>query len=156
MKLATLLYIKNQKGEYLLQRRAKNPNRNLLSPPGGKLDIENAESPPECAVREAYEECSLETKTEDWKLIGIITEKNFPEIGSIMIFLMQYRKSVDDLPSDCVEGSYHFIHPENFREHELPQTDKKYIWNNVLNYSGDIFYLRLDCSDYPEIKELKN
>lgn len=156
MKLATLLYIKNHKGEYLLQKRTKNPNKDLLSPPGGKLDIENAESPPECAVREALEECSFTSKKEDWKLMGIVTEKNFPEIGSIMIFLMKYLKLTNELPLACNEGSYQFVHPENFDNYELPQTDCKFIWNKVLNYNGEIFYMSLDCSDYPEIKEMKN
>ena len=88
MKLATLLYIHNSKGEYLLMNRKKNPNKGLLSPPGGKLHTDEAESPSACAVREAMEECSMKSAEGDWSLTGIITEKNFPDAGNIMIFLM--------------------------------------------------------------------
>ena len=59
MKLATLLYIKNDNGDYLLLERVKHPNKGLLSPAGGKLDVHLAESPVECAVREAQEEIGL-------------------------------------------------------------------------------------------------
>ena len=69
MKLATLLYIKNDNGDYLLLERVKNPNKGLFSPPGVKLDVHLAESPIECAVREANEECGIESNNEDWKLI---------------------------------------------------------------------------------------
>jgi ADP-ribose pyrophosphatase YjhB (NUDIX family) len=37
MKLATLLYIRNSVGEYLLMKRKRNPNQGLLSPPGGNF-----------------------------------------------------------------------------------------------------------------------
>ena len=62
MKLATLLYIRNSKGEYLLMERRRDPNKGLMSPPGGKLDMEKAESPTACALREAYEECRIKGK----------------------------------------------------------------------------------------------
>ncbi|MBV6480010.1 MAG: hypothetical protein HGGPFJEG_02824 [Ignavibacteria bacterium] len=155
MKLATLLYIKNQKGEYLLQKRLKNPNKDLYSPPGGKLDLPSAESPDACAVREAFEECRLVTKNEDWKLIGILTEKNFPGTGSIMIFLMKYAKLHNELPLPCAEGTHYFIHPDNFHNYELPHTDRKFIWDKVLSYDNEVFFLNLDCTYYPDVKEIK-
>ena len=69
--------------------RLKDPNKGLMSPPGGKLIEEIAETPAECAAREGFEECKIISKPEDWKLMGIISEKNFPGIGNIMIFLME-------------------------------------------------------------------
>lgn len=154
MKLATLLYIKNSKGEYLLMKRRREPNKGLMSPPGGKLHTETAESPSACAVREANEECRIISSGKDWRLRGIITEKSFPGAGNIMIFLMEYRKLLDKVPPECNEGSFCFIHPENLEKHDIPLTDKLFIWDKILNEDGIVFIESLDCTDYPEIKKI--
>ena len=151
MKLATLLYIKNRKGEYLLMDRLKNPNKGMMSPPGGKLISEDAETPAECAAREAFEECKIISKTEDWKLIGIISEKNFPGIGNIMIFLMEYKILLNELPEKCNEGEFFFIHPDKFYEYDIPVTDREFMWEKILKSKGELFMMSLDCTNYPEL-----
>jgi 8-oxo-dGTP diphosphatase len=151
MKLATLLYIKNQKGEYLLMERLKDPNKGLMSPPGGKLKTEDPETPAECAAREAYEECKIISKPDDWELTGIISEKNFPGMGNIMLFLMEYKLSLDILPEKCNEGEFFFIHPENFLNYDLPVTDKLFLWEKILNRNGEMIMMKLDCSNYPDV-----
>lgn len=155
MKLATLLYIENESGEYLLMERLKNPNKGLLSPPGGKLEMDTAESPLQCAIREAKEECGFDSIDSDWKLCGIITEKEYPHIGNVMIFLMKYKKKIQTLPADIDEGIFIFIHPNDFDFHNIPETDKKFIWSRIFNETESPFFLSLDCSDFPEIKEIK-
>ncbi|MCY7361213.1 MAG: NUDIX domain-containing protein [Ignavibacteria bacterium] len=152
MKLATLLYIKNSKNEYLLMERLKEPNKGLMSPPGGKLDLTEAESPSACAVREAFEECQINSSEDEWRLAGIVTEKEFPNAGNIMIFLMEYKKILEELPSECNEGSFRFIHPDKFSENKIPVTDKLFFWEKILTYSGEVFIMSLDCSNYPEVK----
>lgn len=154
MKLATLLYIKNRKGEYLLMERQKEPNKGLMSPPGGKLIQEDAESPARCAVREFFEECLINSKETDWILKGIVTEKNYPSIGNIMIFLMELRNFVNEIPDKCNEGAFYFIHPDDFKNYNMPVTDKLFLWNNIFKNGIEPFMLTLDCSDYPEIKQL--
>jgi len=149
LKLATLLYIKNQKGEYLLMERLKDPNKGLMSPPGGKLIAEIAETPAECASREGFEECKIISKPEDWKLLGIISEKNFPGIGNIMIFLMEYKVLLSELPDKCNEGEFFFIHPDKFFDYDIPVTDRKFMWEKILNNDGELFMMSLDCSRYP-------
>jgi len=152
MKLATLLYIKNSQGDYLLLERIKNPNKGLLSPPGGKLDIHLSESPIECAVREAHEECSLDSTKDDWKLMGILTEKDFPNIGDIMVFLFEYKKQLDAIPPECNEGKFFFVPESEIMNSNIPETDKKYIWQSILQNKGnDAFFLDMDCTNYPEI-----
>jgi len=153
MKLATLLYIKNSQGDYLLLERIKNPNKGLLSPPGGKLDVHLAESPIECAVREAHEECGLESKKEDWKLMGVLTEKSFPNIGDIMVFLFEYRKPVNQIPPECNEGKFFFVPENEIMLSNIPETDKKYIWESILQNKNvnETFFLDMDCTNYPEI-----
>ena len=152
MKLATLLYVKNSRGEYLLMERAKNPNMGLISPPGGKLKTDEAESPFGCAVREFEEECGIKTVTQDWELTGIVTEDNYPGIGNIMIFLLSYKNPVDELPKDSIEGKFVFVHPDNFKDHKIPETDKLFIWKFVLdteNVESKPFSLKIDCNKEP-------
>lgn len=148
LKFATLLYIKNSKGEYLLLERLQEPNFGLLSPPGGKLHIEDAESPFACAVREAEEECKIKSHPHDWKLIGMVTEKNYPKVGHIMLFLFEYKKDFNTLPDTFKEGKFHFVHPSKFDYDKFPETDKLYFWKFVLN-NDSFFSLSIDCSDSP-------
>lgn len=153
MKLATLLYIKNDNGDYLLLERVKNPNKGLLSPPGGKLDVHLAESPIECAVREANEECAIVSTNDDWKLMGIMTEKEFPHIGNIMVFLFEFKKRVNTVPPEFHEGKFHFIPEKDIMAATIPETDKKFIWSSILQNKecDDVFFLNMDCTNYPEI-----
>lgn len=147
MKIATLLYIKNSGGEYLLIERKNEPNKGLLSPPGGKLNQESVETPASCAVREAKEECNLDTSHPDWKLKGIIAEKNYPVIGNLLIFCYLYEKTTDILPSEMEEGSFRFVHPSKLFNCKLPETDKLYIWKFVLDNKVKFFSLHIDCTD---------
>ncbi|MCI0472756.1 MAG: NUDIX hydrolase [Ignavibacteria bacterium] len=149
MKLATLLYIKNSKDEYLLLERANQPNKGLLSPPGGKLHLDDAESPYQCAVREASEECGIKSKTSDWKLFGIITEKNYPHIGNIMLFLFEYKDKLETLPPDFNEGKYRFIAEKEILKSDIPDTDKLFIWKFVLNKDNGFFSVSIDCDKTP-------
>ncbi|MEO8210542.1 MAG: hypothetical protein ABI840_08265, partial [bacterium] len=126
----------------------------LMSPPGGKLDIAAAESPVQCAVREAFEECSMKTELSDWKLRGIVTEKDYPAVGNIMIFLMEYINFVNELPEECNEGSFNFIHPDDFKNYSIPVTDKLFFWNRILSLDKEPFIMTLDCKNYPNIKPI--
>ena len=154
MKLATLLYIRNSRGDYLLMKRSRNPNKGLLSPPGGKLHAEDAESPSACAVREAYEECLITSSENDWKLLGIITEKNFPGSGNIMMFLMELEKDCDKIPPPCSEGEFSFIERGRIFDEDIPLTDRAYIWNRILESKENInpFIITIDCTNYPDLK----
>lgn len=149
MKLAVLLYIKNSKGDFLLLERAKQPNKGFLSPPGGKLKTESAESPFECAVREADEECGIASTPHDWKILGIVTEKDYPNIGNIMMFLLEYSKPFDNLPEDFREGKFHFIPADNIMKSNIPESDKLYIWNFVLGCNDTFFSISIDCTHSP-------
>lgn len=149
MKLATLLYIKNSDGDFLLLKRAKNPNKGFLSPPGGKLKTDFAESPFQCAVREAFEECGIVSETNDWKLLGIVTEKNYPDIGNIMMFLLEYKKPINSLPADFHEGMFEFVPESEIMNSRIPESDKLYIWNFVLGSNDTFFSISIDCDESP-------
>ena len=146
MKFATLLYIKNSRGDYLLIERVKEPNKGFLSPPGGKLKTEIAESPFACAVREANEECGINSDVKDWELIGIVTEKAYPAIGDIMIFCFSYKKNFDELPEEINEGKFCFIPAREIQNAKIPETDKLYFWNFVLKDNRRLFSIHIDCT----------
>lgn len=149
MKFATLLYIKNSDGDFLLLERVKEPNKGFLSPPGGKLKTEEAESPVACAIREAYEECNIKSHPSDWKLLGIVTEKSYPNIGNIMIFCFEYREKINDLPAASNEGKFVFLNPGKFENANIPETDKLFIWNFVLADKPDPFSIYINCESSP-------
>ncbi|HEY5535968.1 MAG TPA: NUDIX hydrolase [Ignavibacteria bacterium] len=149
MKLATLLYIRNKKGDYLLMKRENEPNKGFFSPAGGKLRTDIAESPNECAVREAHEECGIESVPDDWKLMGIVTERDYPGIGNIMIFLFDYRKRLTEKPVDSIEGRFVFVSPEEIENSKIPETDKLYLWDFVLKAKRDFFSIKIDCTKNP-------
>ena len=149
MKFATLLYIKNTKGDYLLIERVKEPNMGFLSPPGGKLNIEEVESPIACAVREAFEECNIKSHPNDWKLLGIVTEKAYPNVGDIMIFCFEYLNKVDTLPTNSNEGNFIFVNPDEIKYAHIPDTDKLFIWNYVLDNKSNLFSIYIDCETEP-------
>ena len=129
--------------------RRNNPNKGLLSPPGGKLHTDEAESPFACAVREASEECNLASDTKDWTLRGIVTERDYPNIGNIMLFVFEYKKNIEELPEDSPEGVFCFVHPKDIQSSNIPKTDKLYLWNFVLKNSDDIFSVHIDCTKEP-------
>lgn len=136
-------------------KREREPNKGLLSPPGGKLNTDISEPPLKCAVREAFEECGLESQTSDWILIGIVTEKDYPGIGNIMMFLFEYKGVIDVLPDRSNEGSFYFMKYEDIMKADIPLTDKLYIWNFVYNRKKEVFHIYIDCSKEPfEFSEL--
>ncbi len=127
-------------------KRRNNPNKGLLSPPGGKLHTDKAESPYACAVREASEECNLVSDTRDWTLRGIVTERDYPNIGNIMLFVFEYKKSVEKLPEESLEGVFYFVHPKDVLRSNIPETDKLYLWKFVLKNNDSMFSVHIDCT----------
>src|ERR1700684_1672020 len=64
-KIATLLYCFNEQDETLLLKRTQKPNLGRWSPCGGKLHMDDGESPHACACREAAEEIGLKITPQD-------------------------------------------------------------------------------------------
>ncbi len=75
--ISTLLYGFDAADRVLLLERAREPNRGLWSPPGGKLETASGESPHGCAIREAGEELGLTFSVTDLRLTGIVSEHGF-------------------------------------------------------------------------------
>src|ERR1700691_5881987 len=94
-KIATLLYCFNAEDETLLLRRAQEPNRGLWSPCGGKLHMEEGESPHACACREAAEEIGLPLSPADLHLTGIVSERSYEASAHWLMFLFEVRPRLE-------------------------------------------------------------
>ena len=71
--VTTLLYMFDEQDRVLLMRRAQEPNLGLWSPCGGKVNLNEGESPYEGAAREAREETGLTVDPARLHLTGLIT-----------------------------------------------------------------------------------
>jgi 8-oxo-dGTP diphosphatase len=109
MKLATLIYIR-QNSKTLMVYRNKKPNDMHMGKwngMGGKL--EPGESPEECAVREALEETGLELY--DPRLAGFITFPAFDDFEDWYVFIFTATRFSGEL-IDSPEGHLAWI-PDN-------------------------------------------
>lgn len=125
MKLTTLCYIENDRGEYLMLHRTKKKNdlnAGKWVGVGGKFEAD--ETPEECLLREVYEETGL-TLT-NYQFRGIVTFLSNEWEGEYM-HLFTADKYEGTL-SDCNEG-------------ELAWVPKKDVLNLRL-WEGDQIFLR--------------
>lgn len=127
-KIAVLCDLRDRGGRVLLIKRAKEPNRGLYSPIGGKLDTASGESPARCAQREIHEEAGLLMPIERLRLVGIISERGFQGQTNWLMFWYRVTGSVEVGPRSIVEGELEW-HPLSALDAlPLPETDRKVIW----------------------------
>ena len=100
----------------------------LWSPCGGKLKVDDGESPYDCALRELQEETGIEAEKRDLHLTGIVSECGCESKNHWLMFLFELKKHVQKLPLDCSEGKFAFFKPSELDGISLPETDKEYIW----------------------------
>ncbi|MCX6649233.1 MAG: NUDIX domain-containing protein [Candidatus Bathyarchaeota archaeon] len=109
-------------GEYLMIKRASEPDRGLWSIPGGMVEI--GEKAAEAAVREAEEETGLEVEIlED---LGVVDKIVRDEAGRV-----KYHFVIIDYLAEPVSGEMHhhddaldalWVHPRDFRKYQMSQT----------------------------------
>lgn len=112
----------------LLLRRLKAPNQGLCSPIGGKLHVDEGESPAECARREILEEAGLDVPMERIHLIGLVSEQAFEGKGHWLMFVYRVLGPVQVEPHDMREGRLEWFTPSEVDALPLPETDRKIIW----------------------------
>jgi 8-oxo-dGTP diphosphatase len=144
-KIATLLYCFNERGQTLLMRRAQEPNLGLWSPCGGKLRMDEGESPFACACREAREEIGLELAPVDLHLTGLVTEQGYEGQAHWMMFLFEVKKRLDRLPPPHREGEFAFFDLDQIASLELPRTDAEQIWPLFWQHRGKFFAAHCRC-----------
>lgn len=144
-KIATLLYAFNGRDEVLLLERAREPNRGLWSPPGGKLHTDEGESPFACAAREAREELGLHLSPADLHLTGLVSEHGYAGQAHWLMFLFEIRPRLVTTPPPHPEGNFAFFHPDQFPGLALPQTDREQVWPLFWRHRGGFFAAHCRC-----------
>lgn len=137
--ISTLLYCFNEHDEVLLIERAQEPNLGVWSPPGGKLHLDEGESPHACAAREALEELGLFVKTTDLHLTGIVSESHHTGRGHWLMFLFELNWKLKSLPPPHREGRFEFVAKEQLRQLKVPVTDREQIWPLFWKHRGGFF-----------------
>ena len=145
-RIATLLYCFNRADEVLLLQRAKEPNRGLWSPPGGKLEVRHGESPHGCAAREAAEELGMLWNPSDFQLTGIVSERGYEGAAHWLMFLLELRPRLEVLPDAHEEGGFGFFSRDQIASLPIPQTDREQIWPLFWRHRGGFFAAACECS----------
>ena len=144
-RIATLLYCFNEQDKVLLLERAKEPNRGLWSPCGGKLQTETGESPYACACREGHEELGLTLQPRDLHLTGLVSEHGYEGQAHWLMFLFEVKPRLKTLPPDHSEGVFKFISRAELPNVKLPQTDLEQIWPLFWQCRGGFFAAHCCC-----------
>ena len=119
--------------------RAREPNRGMWSPCGGKLITDIGESPYACACREAGEEIGLEIQPGDLHLMGVVSEEGYLGQAHWLMFLYEVKVKLGAVPPPHAEGKFQFFKRDQLRELKMPETDLEQIWPLVWKHRGGFF-----------------
>jgi len=151
-RIAVLCYLYDAQGRVLMLHRAKDPNRGMYSPIGGKLEAEEGESPHDCAVREIFEEAGIEVANEEVRLTGIVSEAAYEGKTHWLIFLFEVTRPIDHaeiIAMDFDEGSLEWIDVDSVETLQIPDTDRQVMWPLVREHRGGFFQVHIDCRAEP-------
>jgi 8-oxo-dGTP diphosphatase len=151
-KIAVLCYLYDKDNRILLLHRAKEPNSGNYSPIGGKLEASIGESPHECAIREIKEESGVNVQLCDIRLSGMLAETAYANQTHWLIFLFEVKRPVE--PSEIKsmeidEGTLEWVPVEEVENKNIPQTDRRIIWDLVKQHRGGFFAVHIDCTVDP-------
>jgi 8-oxo-dGTP diphosphatase len=127
-KIAVLCDLRDGHGRLLLIKRAKDPNKGLYSPIGGKLDTASGESPAQCARREIHEEAGIDVPIDRLHLGGLISEHGYEGHTNWLMFWYRVLGPVSVTPHSIREGDLEWHAPSEFDRLPLPDTDRRIIW----------------------------
>jgi 8-oxo-dGTP diphosphatase len=151
-KIAVLCYLYDGRGRVLLLHRRKEPNVDMYSPIGGKLEVAEGEGPHQCALREISEEADLRLRDEEIRLCGIVSEKAYQGQTHWLIFLFEVTRPVqpEEIPwEDFEEGRLEWVRIEDVASLPIPETDRQVMWPSVQAHRGGFFMVHIDCSVEP-------
>ena len=146
-KISCLLFIRDHNNRILMLKRKKSPNIGKWSPPGGKLNMEDGESPFECAIREAREETGMLLSETDLHLFGYVSEKCYENSGHWLIFLFDCKKEIQKLPASFGEGFFEFFDEKNIKDLDIPESDHDLVWPYYFKRSDSFWGLRAEWID---------
>ena len=145
-KIAVLCDLRDDQGRVLLLHRAKDPNKGLYSPIGGKLETATGESPTQCAQREIREEAGINIPIEDLKLIGIISEKAYEGQTHWLLFVFRAIKPVRVKTGPMDEGSLDWHHHDTIASLPVPESDRLVLWPMIQNWTTGVDCIHIDCT----------
>jgi 8-oxo-dGTP diphosphatase len=145
-KIAVLCYLFDERGRLLLLHRRKQPNIDLYSPIGGKLEMAEGESPTGCAIREIWEEAELRVEAGDLHLTGIVSEAAFNGEAHWLMYLYEVTRPVSVAERTFREGALEWHEKEGIERLPLPETDRQVIWPMFWRYRGKFFMAHIDCT----------
>jgi len=146
-RVAVLCYLFDHQGRVLLLHRRKQPNQDLYSPVGGKLDMAHGESPAACAVREIREETGVAIGLPALHLTGIVSESSFLDSVHWLMFLYEVTQPVHVERTSFDEGQLEWFAPSEIKQLPIPQTDREIIWPLFWRYRSQFFAAHIDCAD---------
>jgi 8-oxo-dGTP diphosphatase len=143
--IAALCYLFDARGRVLLLHRRKDPNRDLYSPVGGKLDRVTGESPTTCAAREIGEETGVTVGPAELHLTGIISEASYEDRCHWLMFLYEVTHPVSVTRTVFDEGRLEWYEPAAVMALPIPATDRHMIWPLFWRYRGRFFTAHACC-----------
>lgn len=141
LKKTAVLCVLKCKDEFLLLKRFKEPNKDMYTPVGGKLDP--FETPLQAAVRETREETGI--VVENMKYHGTLTETS-PSKYNWISFIYSAEIAFQPAP-DCNEGILKWINRNELLDIPTPKTDwfiYKYILENRVFAFNAVFEAKLN------------
>ena len=133
---ATLCILRHQ-DRFLLLKRLKEPNKDLFTPVGGKLDP--FESPLKAAIRETWEETGIQVAT--MRYCGVLTESS-PTAYNWANYV--YLADIDWQPAPpCDEGTLAWIAFDDLLNVPTPKTDW-FIYKYILDGKPFAFHAEFD------------
>lgn len=135
--MLVLCILESEEG-LLLLKRGKEPNKDLYTPVGGK--IEAHEEPKDAAVREIFEETQQTITVDDLRLRGFLTESSPTKNNWISFVFSAWVEPF--APGYCSEGILEWIKPERLGTIPAPETDR-YICDYVER--GNFFAFDAKC-----------
>lgn len=137
-KNAVICILRHEK-QFLLLKRLKEPNKDMYTPVGGKIDP--YESPYDAAIRETFEETDI--KVDKMLYCGYLIETSPTKYNwSSSVYLADIEMQP---PPPCNEGDLKWIDFENVLDVPTPQTDW-YIYQYVMNNKKFAFTAEFDKS----------
>lgn len=137
-KNAVICILRHEK-QFLLLKRLKEPNKDMYTPVGGKIDP--YESPYDAAIRETFEETGI--KVDKMLYCGSLIETSPTKYNwSSSVYLADIEMQS---PPPCNEGGLKWIDFENVLDVPTPQTDW-YIYQYVMNNKKFAFTAEFDKS----------
>ena len=136
---SSLIYLENEKGEYLMLHRVKKKNDinhdKWIGVGGG---FEHGESPEECAIRETWEETGL-TLT-DYRFRGVVTFDCERQECTEYMYLFTATAWTGEL-TECSEGNLEWVPRE--KVYDLPIWEGDKIFFRLLEENRPFFSLKL-------------